>query len=128
MAPQFLVFQPTKLKFLYCAPTSVNHDIPSISSVVMSNFGSEKADCDTSSTNLLGLWAEACSQIPDNVGWVPDKLWIDGDKTVLLLELQAGQLRAVFDGPFCEGIGTACVQLHSEFRQDTIGALCRTPA
>ncbi|CAJ1969840.1 unnamed protein product [Cylindrotheca closterium] len=61
--------------------------------------------------SILHIWRELAADMDDDWGWVPEYIYIEGDKQVLLEALEKGKLRVISDGSFKQQVGTAAVQL-----------------
>ncbi|CAJ1934642.1 unnamed protein product [Cylindrotheca closterium] len=56
---------------------------------------------------------DLAADMDDNWGWVPEYIYIEGDKQVLLAALEKGKLQVISDGSFKQPVGTAAVQLQT---------------
>ncbi|CAJ1943995.1 unnamed protein product [Cylindrotheca closterium] len=63
--------------------------------------------------SILHIWRELAADMDDNLGWVPEYIYIEGDEQVLLEALEKGKLRVISDGSFKQQVGTAAVQLRT---------------
>ncbi|CAJ1946478.1 unnamed protein product [Cylindrotheca closterium] len=77
--------------------------------------------------SILHIWRELAADMDDNWGWVPEYIYIEGDKQVLLEALEKGKLRVISDGSFKQQVGTAAVQLQTRRGGHVIWIKCRTP-
>ena len=77
--------------------------------------------------SLLASWRATASTIVGSVGWVPEKIVIEGDETLLWHALSTNELRIVSDGSFKNRLGTAVVQLRAEAPGNAIWVYCQTP-
>ncbi|CAJ1968624.1 unnamed protein product [Cylindrotheca closterium] len=81
-----------------------------------------------SQPSLLDAWMAVSARVTEYVGWTPEEIEIDGDKSLLAAALLEDRLCVISDGSYKLGLGAAAVQLlPRKGGTERIIVRCQTP-